>query len=88
MQVEMGHGSKGEEEIVMDQCLRAVGTRLGAQLRRLAEAQLRNGLGPGWKGDSSLLFFMIRVMQLLPFGVRQMSDPRRHPNSLVSRRHR
>lgn len=87
--MEMGSGSKGKErERVVEQCLRIVGTRIRVQLRRLVETQFGNGLGPRRKGEGSLLFSMSRVMQLLPFGARQMSDPRRHPNSLVSKRHR
>lgn len=71
-----------------EQYLRVVGTRLRVQLRRLVESQFRNGAGQRWMGKGSLPFFMKRVMQLLPGGTRQMSDPRRHPNSLVSKRHR
>lgn len=87
--MEMGSGSKGKERgRVVEQCLRVVGTRIRVQLRRLVETQFGNGLCPRRKGGGSLLLFMSRVTQLLPFGARQMSDPRRHPTSLVSKRHR
>lgn len=45
-------------------------------------------MAQGGREGVRLLFFMCRVTQVLPRGVRQVSDPRRQPNSSVSRRHR
>lgn len=64
-----------------EQCLEVVGTQRRVQQRDA----FREWVEPK---TSSSLFFMRRVMQLLPGGARQMSDPRRQPNSLVSKRHR
>lgn len=74
--------SEGKErEAMMEHYVGVVGTRHGVQLRDA----FREWAGPK---TSSSLFFMKRVVQLLPGGARQISDPRRQPNSLVSKRHR
>lgn len=82
MEVETENGSEGKaRDQDGEQCLAVAGTQHGVQLRDA----FREWAEPK---TSSSLFFMRRVMQLLPGGTRQMSDPRRHPNSLVSKRHR